>query len=478
VRKTTLRSFATLLLLVVFVALPLSAGAQQGGTTTYVYDDNGRLHAVIAPNGEAVIYEYDAAGNITAIRRQPADSPAILSFSPHEGLPGDQVVFTGTGFGGGVNSVSFNGAAATVFTVSPSRVVATVPPAATTGLVTITTPSGSVSTATPFTVAGLRITPSFAAIKFGEGVQFTAEVLPSTLDQSVQWTVEGIIGGNANVGTISTGGFYTAPNTRFASLTIRATSVADNSRFGEAQVKVSDPNDVQSVLAASVSVSRGENVGTAALARPVAVQHGVSGDSQTGIAKPVAVQYGSSGDSQTGIAKPVAVQYGSFGDSQTALAAPLAVQHGDVTNSGAALSPSVAVQRGDLTQSTALTNPVSVQYETAPLEHAALDAVSATRGPYIQSLSPGNITRGTAVTLTVNGVGLSGASALRFITSGGTTDTTISVSNIVASGDGSSLTATVTVAAGSALGSRTVFISTPNGDTLTVNLGINIINVQ
>jgi hypothetical protein len=80
--------------------------------------------------------------------------------------------------------------------------------------------------------------------------------------------------------------------------------------------------------------------------------------------------------------------------------------------------------------------------------------------------------------LTVNGVGLSGATTLRFITSGGTTDTTISVSNIVASGDGSSLTATVTVAAGSALGGRTVFISTPNGDTLTVNLGINIINVQ
>jgi YD repeat-containing protein len=460
VRKTILRSFETLLLVIVFSTALLSASAQQGGTTTYVYDDNGRLHAVIAPNGEAVVYEYDAAGNITAIRRVAANSLSILSFSPHEGLPGDQVVFTGTGFGGGVNSVSFNGASATVFTVSPSRVVATVPPAATTGLVTITTPTGSVSTATPFTVAGLRITPSFAAIKFGEGVQFTAEVLPATLDQSVQWAVEGIMGGNASVGTISTGGFYIAPNTRFSSLTIRATSVADNSRFGEAQVKVSDPNDVQSVLAASVSVSRGENVGTAALARPVAVQHGVSGDSQTGIAKPVAVQYGSSAD------------------SQTALAAPLAVQHGDVANSGAALSPSVAVQRGELTQSTTLTNPVSVQYETAPLQHAALDAVSATRGPYIQSLSPGNITRGASVTLTVNGVGLAGATTLRFITAGGTTDTTITVSNIVASGDGSSLTATVTVAAGSALGSRTVFISTPNGDTITVNLGINIINVQ
>jgi YD repeat-containing protein len=460
VRKTILRSFATLLLVIVFSSALLSASAQQGGTTTYVYDDNGRLHAVIAPNGEAVVYEYDAAGNVTAIRRVAAGSLSILSFSPHEGLPGDQVVFTGTGFGGGVTNVSFNGASATIVSVTPSRVVATVPPAATTGLVTIITPTGSVSTATPFTIAGMRITPSFAAVKFGESVQFVAEVLPATLDQAVTWSVEGVNGGNATVGTISAGGIYAAPNTIFPSLTIRATSVADSSRFAEAHVKVSDPNDVQTVLSASVSVSRGENVGTAALARPVAVQHGVSGDSQTGIAKPVAVQYGLSAD------------------SQTALAAALTVQHGDLADSGAAVSPSVAVQRGGITQSTTLTNPVSVQYETAPLQSAALDAVSATRGPYIQSLSPGNITRGTSVTLTVNGVALFGATDLRFITSGGTTDTTITVSNIVAGGDGSSLTATVTVAAGSALGSRTVFISTPNGDTLTVNLGINIINVQ
>ena len=459
-RKTILHSFAILLLVIVFIASHLSALAQQGTTTTYVYDDNGRLHAVISPSGEAVVYEYDAAGNITAIRRLAADSLAILSFSPHEGLPGDQVTFTGTGFGGGVTSVSFNGASAAVVSFTPSRVVATVPAAATTGLVTITTPTGSVSTATPFTIAGLRITPSFAVIKFGQSVQFTAEVLPATLDQSVQWSVEGITGGNTNVGTISAAGVYTAPNTRFSSLTIRATSVAESARFAEAHVRVNDPNDIQSVFASSVSVSRGDNVGTAALARQLAVQYGVSGDSQSALAKQVAVQYGSSGDSQTALAKSLAVQYG------------------DAANSGAALSRSVSVQRGISEQTTALTSPVSVQFENSPWQYFPLNAVSATPGPYIQSLSPSNITRGTTVTLTVNGVGLSGAAALRFITTGGTTDTTITVSNIVVSGDGSSLTATVTVAAGAAVGSRTVFISTPNGDSLTVNLGVNIVNVQ
>jgi YD repeat-containing protein len=478
VRKTILRSLATLLLGIVFTASSLSAGAQQGGTTTYVYDDNGRLHAVISPSGEAVVYEYDAAGNITAIRRLAADSLAILSFSPHEGLPGDQVTFTGVGFGGGVTSVSFNGAAAVVVSFTPSRVVATVPAAATTGLVTITTPTGSVSTATPFSIAGLRITPSSAAIRFGESLQFTAEVLPATVDQSVQWSVEGITGGNTNVGTISAAGLYTAPNTRFSSLTIRATSVADGARFAEAHVRVNDPNDIQSVFASSVSVSRGDNIGTAALASQVAVQYGVSGDSQSALAKQVAVQYGSSGDSQSALASPLAVQYGSSGDSQSALAKSLAVQYGDTANSGGALSRGVSVQRGVSEQTTALTNPVSVQFENSPFQYFPLNAVSVTPGPYIQSLTPGNITRGATVTLTVNGVGLTGTTVLRFITASGTTDSSINVSNIVVSGDGSSLTATVTVPTGAALGSRTVFISTPNGDSITVNLGINIINVQ
>lgn len=441
-KNRIVRGFATVLLLVIFTTSPFSALAQQGGTTTYVYDANGRLHAVISPAGEAAVYEYDAAGNITAIRRLAANELAILSFSPHEGMPGDVVTFIGVGFGGGVTNVSFNGAPATIVSVTNSKVVATVPAAATTGLVTITTPTGSVTTTEPFTIAGVRVTPSFAALKFGESVQFTAEVLPATLDQTVAWTVDGITGGNATVGTISATGLYTAGNTRFSALTIRATSVADSARIGEAIVRVSDPNDVQTVLAASVSVSRGENAGTAALAQPLAVQHGISGD------------------------------------SQTALAASVTVQHGDVANSGAALSRNVSVQRGAGTQSTALTTPVSVMYDNAPVQYFPLDAVAATRGPYIQSLTPGNITRGTTITLTVNGVGLSGATVLRFISSSGTTDTTITVSNIVVSGDGLSLTATLTVSASSGLGSRTVFISTPNGDSITVNLGINIINVQ
>jgi|GEM_PF-4725256 len=147
-----LRTFVALIFAVGCIALPPLTTAQQGTPTTYAYDDNGRLRAVITPAGEAVVYEYDAAGNVTVIRRVAADALELFSFSPHEGLPGSRVTFIGVGFGAGVSSVLFNGATATVVSNSPASVVAEVPQNATTGLVTITTPRGSVTTLTPFSV--------------------------------------------------------------------------------------------------------------------------------------------------------------------------------------------------------------------------------------------------------------------------------------------------------------------------------------
>ncbi len=421
-RKRILRSFPIFLLVVVFSTSLLSATAQQGNTTTYVYDANGRLHAVIYPAGDTVVYEYDAAGNITSIRRVPATTLAILSFSPHAGIPGDQVTFIGLGFGGGVNDVSFNGASATIVSVTPNKVVAVVPPAATTGLVTITTPTGSVSTATPFTIAGLRVTPSTASVKFGESVQFMSEVLPATFDQTVEWSVEGVVGGNTSIGTISANGVYTAPNTRFSALTIRAVSVADNTRFGEARVTVNDPADIQSVIAAAVSVQRGISVNKSAVARPVAVQFGIASTS-------------------------------------------------------AAIARPVSVQRGNAATSAAIARPVSVRFNDF-MGWNFPQVVSVTPGPYIQSISPGSFNRNTSTSVTINGVGLTGATALRFITASGSIDTSITVSNISVSPDGTSLTATITVSSTSALGSRFVIIATPNGDSIGVDVVVNRINVQ
>ena len=428
-----------LLAMLVCGALISSTPAQQGGTTSYVYDDNGRLHAVISPSGEAVFYEYDAAGNITSIRRLASDALAIFSFSPHEGMPGDQVTIVGIGFGSGVNDVSFNGASAAVVSVTASRVIVTVPPAATTGLITVTTPRGSVSTATPFTLAGVRVSPAVVSVRFGDSIQFTAQVFPSTLDQSVTWSVNGSVGGNATVGTISTAGVYTAPNTVFSSLTIRATSLADSSRFAEAQVRVSDPNDVQTVFAASLTVQRGDTVPA------------------------------------TSLAAPVTVRYNKVGESQAAFSAGVTVQRAPLDKVGA-ISGGVTVQKGDTVKASGLSQPVAVQYDNLG-QYVARAAVSATTGPFIQSISPNSVTRGTTLSVTINGVGLNGATTLRFINASGANDTSITVSNIVVSSDGNSLTATLTIAAGATLGTRVIVIPTPSGDSVRVDVGTNTITV-
>lgn len=440
-RKTIPRCL-TLLLILILNAQFLTVSAQQGTTTTYVYDAKGRLHAVIAATGEAVVYEYDSAGNITAIRRLPASALAILSFSPHEGLPGDQVTFIGVGFGGGVTNVSFNGASATIVSVSPSRVVATVPATATTGLVTITTPTGSATTDTPFTIAGMRVTPASVSLRFGESMQFEAQVLPLTLDQEVRWSVENIVGGNTTVGTISAAGFYTAPNTRFSSLTITATSVADNTRFAEAHVRVTDPNDIQSVIAAAVSVRRGDTVSVA------------------GSAPPVTVQYGKENVPTSASSSGVSVQYGRDNGTRSASTAPVSVQRAGDTVPVSGASRSVSVQRNDTIQ-------------VAPTTF-----VSTTMGPYIQSVSQTSINRGTSITLTLNGIGLTGASALRFVTTAtGALDANVIASNITVNGDGTSLTATITINASATLGTHVIVVATPAGDSIGVDFGNNIVNV-
>ena len=69
-----MRAIEVLILVFALVIAPVSAAVQQGGTTRFVYDDNGRLRAVVSPTGEAVVYEYDQAGKFTLIRGLAANA--------------------------------------------------------------------------------------------------------------------------------------------------------------------------------------------------------------------------------------------------------------------------------------------------------------------------------------------------------------------------------------------------------------------
>jgi uncharacterized protein YjdB len=65
--------------------------------------------------------------------------------------------------------------------------------------------SASVTVAAP-----ISISPSTAAVSLSGTVQFTATVTFST-NTAVTWQVNGVNGGNASLGTVSTSGLYTAP---------------------------------------------------------------------------------------------------------------------------------------------------------------------------------------------------------------------------------------------------------------------------
>ncbi|HEV3468501.1 MAG TPA: RHS repeat domain-containing protein [Pyrinomonadaceae bacterium] len=436
------RTLITLALAAACAAATLPAAAQQGGVTRYVYDDNGRLHAVISPSGETTVYEYDAAGNITAVRRLPADALALFNFSPREGYFGTLVTFTGTGFGGGVTSVTFNGTPGTVVEFTNSAVVAEVPQGATTGPVTINTPRGSVTTASPFTIRGVRVTPSSARITFRETVQFTAEVIVAGDGQGVTWSVNGIAGGNSSLGTITAAGLYTAPAQNAGTVVVRATSVAVPELFDEAVVTVRDPNAIQELRAAAVSVSRGPTHGTAMLSNSVSVRHGFEDGTAAATATPLAVQYGHASGVNTVRSGETSVQYG-FSNQ-----APARTQA-----------------------------PVSVSYGSPDGQFTASASVSATTGPHIISVSPAQVARGTSVTLTISGANLSGVGAVRFLNNSGAVDSALTVTNISVSADGSTLTATLSVGGSAALGTRVVVLCTPASCSLADNVGPNVIAV-
>ncbi|NOT56638.1 MAG: hypothetical protein HOP18_18730 [Deltaproteobacteria bacterium] len=146
----------------------------------YVYDDLGRLSAVInATTNEAAIYQYDAVGNLLGIVRQPASTLAILNFTPKSGAVGTSVTIVGLGFSPTAtqNSVTFNGTPTIVLSATATQLVVTVPTGATTGTIAVTTPSGSATSSSSFTVtsgSSTTVAPTITSFTPTVGVPGTA----------------------------------------------------------------------------------------------------------------------------------------------------------------------------------------------------------------------------------------------------------------------------------------------------------------
>ncbi len=417
--KNARRQGCTALLAILTCVLSFStAYAQLGGLTRYVYDDNGRLHAVISPTGEAAIYEYDPAGNITAIRRNMAATLEVLDFSPREGVPGNQVTIVGTGFGGGVNAVAFNGAAAQIVSVNAPVITVTVPAAATTGPISVTTPGGTATTVMPFTVKGISVAPSTATVFSDQTVQFSANVvLPG--NPGIVWSVDGIGDGSAVVGTISPAGLYTAPklpvNQPNAVFHVEATSISDASVYGEATVTVRNPEFLQPVYTQIVSVRNGS-------------------------------------------IPPM--------NATPSFSTALSVRNGSLPpmNATPAFSAALSVRNGSLPPMNATPS------FSAP--------VSVTNAPSISAIAPLQLQRGASTNITITGANLSGATAFSFINiAAAAFDANITASNISVNGGGSSLTATLTVSTGATTGRRVVVVTAGGRMSPSTDIVANTIEI-
>ncbi|AMO98373.1 IPT/TIG domain protein [Collimonas arenae] len=124
----------------------------------YVYDELGRLVQVVSSDGTGAQYVYDAVGNITTIKKNAAAAITIAEFAPSVGPVATTVTIYGSGFLAvpANNTVTFNGAPATITAASPTSLTVTVPLGATTGKIAVSNVNGSATSAVDFTVGAMQ----------------------------------------------------------------------------------------------------------------------------------------------------------------------------------------------------------------------------------------------------------------------------------------------------------------------------------
>lgn len=221
------------------LAVPALAPAQ---TVHYAYDAAGRLAVVADPRGDLAVYDYDAVGNLLAIRRiavsELAGAVVVAHVSPGTAARGATVSIFGKGFGAtpGANAVAFNDAPGAVLTASATRLTVRVPASATTGPIRLTTPLGTAISPVFHVLDTLTITPVTAIVAPHGSVRFAAA---GGGIAGVRWSVDRVTGGDAQRGTISREGVYVAPSTLPpGGVRVTATSVHDPALEATADVRM------------------------------------------------------------------------------------------------------------------------------------------------------------------------------------------------------------------------------------------------
>lgn len=240
-------------------------GVDGGNATVGTVSSSGLYAAPASVPGTAVAVTAThtasgSSGSAAVTVTDPTPPPVTVAVSPATAsvVTGATRQFTATVTGTtdpvvwSVNGV--DGGDATVGTVSATGLY-TAPASVPSGAVTVrathaasgTAGSASVTVTSPPPVS-VAVSPATATVQTNATRQFTATVTGTT--DPVAWSVNGVAGGNATVGTVSATGLYTAPaSVPGAAVTVSATHAASGAS-GSASVTVTttpparDPNSL------------------------------------------------------------------------------------------------------------------------------------------------------------------------------------------------------------------------------------------
>jgi len=228
-----------------------SVNGINGGNTVAGLIDTGGVYTAptVVPNPPSVTIRATSTTAPTASGSASATIiplPTISSVSPAPVTAGTfTLTVTGAGFIAG-SVVSFDSSALPTTFVSSTQLKASGNAASpkTSVPVVVGTPDGEISNTFYVDVVAappvsVTISPTSATVRVNRTKQFTATVLNSS-NTTVTWKVNGVVGGNTTVGTISSSGLYRAPGAvpNPATVTISATSVADPTQSAGATVTV------------------------------------------------------------------------------------------------------------------------------------------------------------------------------------------------------------------------------------------------
>jgi hypothetical protein len=201
----------------------------------------GLANAVLAGTTTISATSGSVSGSTTLIVNPPV--PVSLTISPANPsiYIGGQQQFTATLYysdGSSLNvtsSVTWSSSATGVATVS-SIGLAVGAGAGTSSIEAMWGPAFSGTATVNVLLPSVTILPATASIAISGTQQFTDTVTGSS-NQNVTWAIDGITGGNSSVGTISTGGLYTAPP-MIGYHAITATAQANSASVGNASLTV------------------------------------------------------------------------------------------------------------------------------------------------------------------------------------------------------------------------------------------------